>query len=699
MKMTEIKIIGMEESTTKGEIVEAIIGISGCSFIEVKVNGIRTNRNGMATAWVKCPIAVANKIIEEDGIKIGWVKARTVLLRARPLQCYRCMRFGHVKQYCREKEEIKDRCYKCGMAGHKVAKCNARIPKCFVCEEKGKRSDHRMGGPLCGEAKAKGWRQSMRGERTINSERKRDTEEEKDMEVTMEGEEEEVVKPKRMRLREDQTQESEEEIRIREKKEIRRDMKKRKIILNLLHAMGRRTPCISHRIKMCSIWQLNLNHARRAQDLLVHEMLEKGVDLAIISEPYNGKNIYPRWHKDKAGKAAIVWSEKEDGNVKRMGEGNGWATIKWKQWRCISVYLSPKLSRAEFEERLEDIEKEIRKGKRDRTLVAGDFNAKGKLWGSRKDCSKGRVLSKWAAALDLRIINKGREYTCKTSKGTSIVDLTWGLGRASEDIKEWKVVGCETLSDHELIQYTLGREGGTKNKEDRKDNHGHIDRRWAIKKIDRGKLLETIVGNTWAQKREGKNAETGEGNEEKEINREENEIKKIMIDACDAAMPRIKGKRRKQGVAWWSDRLGELRAEVNKLRRHIKRRNRMRKRKTKREEIEQEIEIMNYRLSRGLYANEIGRAKAQGWKELLNTLESDPWGQPYRIVRQKSKSKDSGPVMEKMDPKLLTEVVNTLFPLEEGNENKDGKEDKKTDKDGDKKVGEITRSSKEDNRM
>lgn len=210
-KMAEIKIVGLEESTTKSKIVEAIIGLSGCSFTEIKVNGIKANRNGMATAWVKCPVTVANKITEEEGIKIGWVKARTMLLRARPLQCYRCMRFGHVKQYCREKEGNSDRCYRCGTAGHKAAKCNAKMPKCFACEEKGRRSDHRMGGPLCGEAKAKGWRQPMRGVRVINRERGKDTED-KGMEITIEGEEEEVIKPKRIKLKEDQTQGKEEEI-------------------------------------------------------------------------------------------------------------------------------------------------------------------------------------------------------------------------------------------------------------------------------------------------------------------------------------------------------------------------------------------------------------------------------------------------------------------------------------------------------
>lgn len=138
---------------------------------------------------------------------------------------------------------------------------------------------------------------------------------------------------------------------------------------------------------MFKVWQINLNHARRAQDLLAHMMMEKGVDIA-VAEPYNGMNKYPRWYKDRTKTATIIWSEGEERNVKKIRKGNGWVIVKWREWTVISIYMSPKLSREKFEEKLEEMEEEIRKGNKDKCIIADDFNAKARLWGSEKECAK-----------------------------------------------------------------------------------------------------------------------------------------------------------------------------------------------------------------------------------------------------------------------------------------------------------------------
>lgn len=168
VKTTEVKITDMEESTSSGEIVEAIIRIGDCKFTDIKISGMRMNGNGMATAWIRCPTSTANRMMEEGGVKIGWVKAKVTLLRARPLQCYKCMQFGHVRQYCNGQEDNTNRCYRCGENGHKAARCGARSPKCYLCEKRGRNSEHRMGGPACFEARGKGWRPPTRN--TGNSE-------------------------------------------------------------------------------------------------------------------------------------------------------------------------------------------------------------------------------------------------------------------------------------------------------------------------------------------------------------------------------------------------------------------------------------------------------------------------------------------------------------------------------------------------
>lgn len=137
---------------------------------------------------------------------------------------------------------------------------------------------------------------------------------------------------------------------------------------------------------MYKVWQINLNHARRAQDLLAHTMLEKRVDIAMVAEPYNGINEYSRWYRDRTKTAAITWSKEEERNIKKIRKGEGWVIVKWREWMVMSVYISPRTTREKFEEKLEEMSEEIRKEDREKYIIAGDFNAKARLWGSKKEC-------------------------------------------------------------------------------------------------------------------------------------------------------------------------------------------------------------------------------------------------------------------------------------------------------------------------
>ena len=49
------------------------------------------------------------------------------------------------------------------------------------------------------------------------------------------------------------------------------------------------------------------------------------------------------------------------------------------------------------------------------------------------------------------------------------------------------------------------------------------------------------------------------------------------------------------------------------------------------------------------------------WRELLVSLDSDPWGCPYKMVLNKLRPW-APPATESMDPRFLEEVVGTLFP-------------------------------------
>lgn len=67
----------------------------------------------------------------------------------------------------------------------------------------------------------------------------------------------------------------------------------------------------------------------------------------------------------------------------------------------------------------------------------------------------------------------------------------------------------------------------------------------------------------------------------------------------------------------------------------------------------------------------IKKEKARAWKELLQTLEEDPWGCLYKIVLNKLKPWELS-LTESLDPGFVREMVDILFPRMDGEETPPG---------------------------
>lgn len=57
----------------------------------------------------------------------------------------------------------------------------------------------------------------------------------------------------------------------------------------------------------------------------------------------------------------------------------------------------------------------------------------------------------------------------------------------------------------------------------------------------------------------------------------------------------------------------------------------------------------------------IGEAKAKSWREFVETLDDNPWGRPYQLVRDKLRQW-ALPYTESLEPRVLEEVLGGLFP-------------------------------------
>ncbi|EFN86440.1 hypothetical protein EAI_04695, partial [Harpegnathos saltator] len=117
-KMGELRLKGLEISTSESEAAEAVAKIGGCQVGEVKTGSIKMAWNNYRTLWVQCPLAAAKRVAETGNIKIGWTQAKVELLQARALQCFKCLERGHVQINCTNNSDRRANCYRCGEPGH-----------------------------------------------------------------------------------------------------------------------------------------------------------------------------------------------------------------------------------------------------------------------------------------------------------------------------------------------------------------------------------------------------------------------------------------------------------------------------------------------------------------------------------------------------------------------------------------------------
>ncbi|GAB1869618.1 Reverse transcriptase [Camponotus japonicus] len=133
----ELRLRGIEPSTTQEEILMELEAISGLPRRDFKVSDIVSMKDGMGVTWIICPLQAAVKIAEKGVLTLGWTRVKIDLLKKRPIQCYKCWRYGHVQKGCRSDIDRTGLCFKCGSSGHNIGQCRVSFPNCLICKDIG----------------------------------------------------------------------------------------------------------------------------------------------------------------------------------------------------------------------------------------------------------------------------------------------------------------------------------------------------------------------------------------------------------------------------------------------------------------------------------------------------------------------------------------------------------------------------------
>ncbi|XP_026828426.1 uncharacterized protein LOC105275209 [Ooceraea biroi] len=234
----------------------------------------------------------------------------------------------------------------------------------------------------------------------------------------------------------------------------------------------------------------------------------RGSGLGIASEPYRVPREHPNWASDRGGSVAIHRSPIGGSPpMTTLESGRGYVAVEFAGIAVVGCYVSPNWGLAQFGGFLAEVGGCVGRCAPRPVLVAGDFNAKSRVWGSPRSHARGETLVDWAASLGLCILNTGSEGTAPTQ----------------------------------------GRPGSR-------------PRRWQRRKLDGDRLIASLLAATWA-----------EHGPTDDVEEEAVWLRDIMTDACDVSMPRAGGPPNRRAAYWWTEEIAELRrASVHARRRFLR---------------------------------------------------------------------------------------------------------------------------------
>jgi len=401
--------------------------------------------------------------------------------------------------------------------------------------------------------------------------------------------------------------------------------------------------------------QANLNHCGEAHDLLQQFVSEERISVALVSDPHPSRS--PEWMRDASGLAAVcVFSRTLTVGNPEVGVGFSAATVGCK-FRVYSCYAPPRWSDNEFGDFLGRLDGSVRawRSSVSRVIVGGDFNAWSASWGSRGSNRRGEMLCAFADGLDLVAVNRGEGPTFHGRGRGSVIDVTFASEAAAPGVNGWTVrTEVENASDHHYVTFSCGpgRAPVTRSVHDPANVSDAPARHpgWHMAALDAVAFGACLDLAEWVDSsRPPENDPVADPS-----NEEADKLVRHVTGACDLSLRRCcPGADRRPPVYWWSQEIAEARAACVRARR-VKTRCRARGDLGATSAAEGDLRTARSTLKRLIRA-----AKGKCWDEMIQSVDSDPWGKPYKLVMKKLRTPSA---TLRMEPQLLREVVTTLFP-------------------------------------
>ncbi|XP_043270526.1 uncharacterized protein [Venturia canescens] len=336
----------------------------------------------------------------------------------------------------------------------------------------------------------------------------------------------------------------------------------------------------------------------RTADMLLPQIAdERDADILILCEPYRRRMTQA--YITNATETTAIWVRGATQlRVFDRGVGDDFVWARVGAVTCVSVYLTPNCTAAEFERKVALLEDGIRDLPGD-VIVAGDLNARAIEWGMTETNRIGRLLLEMAARLDLVVVNTGNTPTYRRPGfGDSIPDVTMTSDRILPQLKRWQMVEDYTASDHQYIVFEVAGRTVTRR------TRPHRPPRWNLDKLDGRKFSEVLMAVS-APVTKIPPELTGR----QRVERLTDETAKLIDGLCNSTIPKQRQIHKRRPQYWWTDEIAALRTICLANRRRVTRAGGGPERETS--------------------------SKTRCWRKLCEKVNADPWGTGYKIVTGK----------------------------------------------------------------
>lgn len=362
--------------------------------------------------------------------------------------------------------------------------------------------------------------------------------------------------------------------------------------------------------------QINLNHTKDANSLLVNYIKENHIDIIAIQDPYLRNGVlfgFPLdWLKHASGDGSawlVIPNKSLIVNKQQTFKTAAFVTIQTttKTYIIGSQYCAPS---GDINQNINEWIDPLLISNNPNILIMGDFNASAPAWSQNNLNQRGRKLQNFLLRHSLIVFNDPDSPPTYDRDGRlGWIDLLITTNSLRNDIHNWKVLSnFASLSDHHYISFTLNHDPPViihSRYQTKFNSHKKFINNFKTPYLRLTNALSTITNSF-------------------ELETLTEQLLTDLTNTCEISYPKRKHKPQTE-FKWWNSNLTCQRNKLNALKRRL----------IHASPEEKPSQTLIFKRERAKFRRLLSDSKSSAWKQFCES-QSQNFGQGFQLAHKKS---------------------------------------------------------------